>query len=369
MQEDFHYYATYCAAILAGYKHEDSLDICYCAQLVDVCSRTFLKKLNAPIDAATTMLEREMVESRTDIIGLQDITRIWASFHYLPYDLNATKPKCSKWYLDRYRLICKPNGQLVERTVEVAKDKPIQSVGIAMHVLADSWAHSYFAGTPSLVINNAGNDFFEIMPNGDERPISFTYNPAYDDDIENAAYVNSLFQSRENSVMNLGHGRAGNLPNYSFIKYRYVPAWNDDNVIVKDNPIDYFRAFTQMVSAMEYLKGNKRTFAKGNYDYDTVKPYADRIYGILTKRQLDASEDWKAFGEELSGQTIPRFNIDKYQAEYMSAPKKYKDQTFLGKFMKGALAQKGMVTDEIFRSGNILAGFTKGLHLLVYRGK
>jgi hypothetical protein len=42
MQEDFHYYATYCAAFLAGFTHEEALDICYSAQFVDLCSRTLL---------------------------------------------------------------------------------------------------------------------------------------------------------------------------------------------------------------------------------------------------------------------------------------------------------------------------------------
>jgi len=35
MQKDFHYYATYCAAVIAGYNHEDSLTIAYSAQFVD----------------------------------------------------------------------------------------------------------------------------------------------------------------------------------------------------------------------------------------------------------------------------------------------------------------------------------------------
>ncbi len=54
MQEDFHYYATYCAAFLAGYSHKESLDICYSAQFVDECSRTFLATINGPSEAATT---------------------------------------------------------------------------------------------------------------------------------------------------------------------------------------------------------------------------------------------------------------------------------------------------------------------------
>ena len=56
MQKDFHYYATYCAAWLAGYSHEESMQICYSAQLVDWCSATFLSKLKGPRAAATTQL-------------------------------------------------------------------------------------------------------------------------------------------------------------------------------------------------------------------------------------------------------------------------------------------------------------------------
>ena len=45
MQEDFHYYATYCAAYIAGYSHEESLEIAYSAQFVDCCTVTLLKKI------------------------------------------------------------------------------------------------------------------------------------------------------------------------------------------------------------------------------------------------------------------------------------------------------------------------------------
>ena len=89
MQEDFHYYATYCAAYIAGYSHDESMTICYSAQFVDMCSRTLLGKLKAPLSAATTQLQLELMDARTDPTGLQDITRIWSSFHFLPRDLYA----------------------------------------------------------------------------------------------------------------------------------------------------------------------------------------------------------------------------------------------------------------------------------------
>nr|MCR4740388.1 hypothetical protein [Lachnospiraceae bacterium] len=290
--------------------------------------------------------------------------RIWSSFHFLPRDLNAEKKHCTKHYLNKYRLICGPNGDLLVKTVELAKDKPLQSVGIAMHVLADTWAHTNFAGTPSLVINNTNYVFYELFPGGDdyiEKQIRFVHKTSVPDDLENSVYTNSLYQSNENSIMNLGHGRAGHLPDYSFVRYRYLPAWGEYAEITKDNPSDYFRAFTQMIYAMKYIRGVNPSFEKDTYDMAAIEPWKDRIKGIIEKRQLLASDDWKAFGEEMSGQEIEDFVIDKFFDEYTGKAKKEKDDSFLGKFIRGAIAHKGMVIDEILRTGNKLAGKVKGV--------
>ncbi|MCR4903466.1 MAG: hypothetical protein K6A23_11460 [Butyrivibrio sp.] len=359
MQEDFHYYATYCAAYLAGFSHEESLDICYSAQLVDLCSRTFLSKVKGPLNAATTQLQLEMMDSRTDIIGLQDITRIWASFHFLPKDLHAMRDKKNKRYMNKYRLICGPNGSLMVKTVKLARGKSLQHIGIAMHVLADTWAHMYFAGTPSLVINNTNDHFYAFNDEkNDWEKIKFNHNPASPDNIEKSYYTNSLYQNSENSIMNLGHGRAGHLPDYSFIKYKYLPAWGNYQEIIKDNPSDYYKAFGQMVYAMKYLRGEEEIFVRDKYETNALVGYEDKINEILRKKQLLACDDWKKFGEELSGKAIEDFDVEKYQNEYINANEQEKISTFLGKFFIGALEQKGMVTNSIYRSGNILAGFS-----------
>ena len=358
MNKDFHYYATYCAAILAGYSHAESLDICYSAQFVDWCTVTFLTSVRAPRHAATTQLQMEMMDVKMNAIGLQDITRIWSSFHFLPYDLYAEKPHCGKRYLSKYRLICKPNGDLLVDTVKLAKDKSLQAVGLSMHVLADTWAHRYFAGTPSLVINNTNGYFYEIMPDGSERKIKFSHNPGAADDLEKSVYVNTLFRTEENTIMNLGHGRAGHLPDYSFVRYKYLPAWGEYEEIVKDNPSDYYCAFTQMVYAMKYLRGETETFEVGRYDSESVEPYREEIMRIITKRQPDSSEDWKALGVKLSGKEPEPFDLERYQSEYTSAGKDKKNDTFIGRFILAALSQKSMVTNRIYRSGNKLAGYS-----------
>ena len=358
MQADFHYYATYCAAYLAGYSHEEALALCYSDQFVDCCTKTFLKSISATVHAATSQSQAELVDMRSDVIGLQDITRIWASFHFLPRDLKAPTPRATKDYKNKYRLICGPNGDLVADTIELAKGKSIQAAGIAMHVLADTWAHRNFAGTPSLVINNTDNSFYEILPDGTLKKIAFKHSPGAADDVENNVYNSTVFNTSENSILNLGHGHAGHLPDYSFIRYKYMPAWDNYRECLKDNPSDYYNAFCQMVFAMRYLRGQVGSFKTETYDEDTVKPYKDRIMEILTKRQEDASEDWKALGMELSGEDIPDFDVSTHVEEYKNASSEERDDTFLGRFILAALQQKSMVTNKIYTSGNLLAGFS-----------
>ena len=362
MQRDFHYYATYCAAYIAGYSHSESLDIAYSAEFVDHCSVTLLQKIGAPRHAATTQLKLEMMDAPTDIIGRQDITRIWASFHFLPGNLHAKPEKrCGRSYLNKYRLICQPDGALLVDTVKLAKGKSLQATGVAMHVLADTWAHRNFAGTPSLVINNTNGHFFELIPEDGgyrERKMDFNHNPSAVDDPESGKYTNSLYQGDENSIMNLGHGRAGHLPDYSWVRYRYMPAWGGFKEIIKDNPTDYMNAFCQMLYALRYLRGEEETFETGKYDREPIRQWEDEITEIFLKRQLNSCAEWKRLGERLSGSKIEAFDIDKYQQEYIQAEKDKKDDTFLGAFMLAALAQKSMVTNRIFTSGNLLAGIS-----------
>jgi hypothetical protein len=318
-----------------------------------------LEKIGGPQHAATTQLQLEMMEARTDLLGLQDITRIWASFHFLPRDLHADV-KGSRAYQDKYRLICGPNGDLLVSTVNLAKGKSLQAVGLAMHVLADTWAHRYFAGTPSM-INNTDYWFYELVPEDGvfkERRVIFRHNPGGKDDLETGAYINTPFQPSENSVMCLGHGRAGHLPDYSFMRYKYLSAWGNYEVTLKENPNDYYRAFCQMIYAMKCLRDDSAAFEKERYDLEAVAPYEIEIRKILEKRQLDSSADWKAFGEKLSGKEIPEFDVEQYTEDYRTASEEDKDDTFLGKFILAALAQKSMVTNAIFKSGNLLAGYS-----------
>ena len=362
MQLDFHYYATYCAAYLAGFKPADAKVIATASQFTDECTKTLLGAIGAPVAAATTQTNFELADTRTDPVGLQNITRIWSSFHFLPADLNADPGFGTKRYKNKYRLLCGPNGELVGDTLKLAHNKGLEAIGLSMHILADTWAHRYFAGTPSLVINNTNDHFFEYIvgENGEdtERRVTFRHSATASDDLEKDLYTSSMYQAGENSVMNLGHGRAGHFPDYSFAKYRYLPAWNCYNEIVKNNPEDYYKAFCQMIYAMKCLRRDEFDFAKDTYDFEAAEPYRREIEKILNKRQLIASEDWKKFGEKLSGEVICDYNRSLIIDEYKNAAPKEEQDTFIGRFTLAAMAQKSMVTAKIFNTGNLLAGFS-----------
>ena len=370
MNSDFHYYATFCAAYLAGYTAEESRNIAWCAQFTDCCSATFLTRVRGPKEAATTQLQLELANARTDLIGLQKITRIWASFHFLPGDLTA-EVSGGKFYRDKFRLICNVNSPLLKETVNLAKENGTEAAGLAMHVLADTWAHRFFAGTPSLVINNTNYHFYELITeNGGlrERKVTFRHNPSAPDDLDRGIYNNTVMRLGESAIMNLGHGRAGHLPDYSFMRYRYMPAWGNYTVVTKNNPSDYMRAFRQMVYALRCIRGAEGEFCLCRYDTGAVDPWASEIKSILTKRRPDASEDWKALGLRLSGFELPGFNISEYEQEYLSAQGDGKDDTVLGRFFMAALRQKSMVTNKIFMSGNPLAGISVDYALGGFKG-
>ena len=70
---------------------------------------------------------------------------------------------------------------------------------------------------------------------------------------------------------------------------------------------------------MKALRGSAPAFEKDRYDFEAAAPYEEEIRAILEKRQMDACDDWKAFGEKLSGQTVPDFDLQQYQKEYLDA--------------------------------------------------
>ena len=135
MQVDFHYYATYAAAGFAGFTPAEMREIAEGAALIDFFNAAYLVKIGGPTEAATTQFQLDLADMTLNRQGIQEITQIWSSFHFLPGDLYA-EVKGSRWYRRKYRLICNTNSDLLVKTVELAKGRapmalmPIQATAV-----------------------------------------------------------------------------------------------------------------------------------------------------------------------------------------------------------------------------------------------
>lgn len=132
--------------------------------------------------------------------------------------------------------------------------------------------------------------------------------------------------------------------NYIFILFsaykimKLERAWGGYKEIIKDNPYDYEHAFAQMVYALSYLNGEIDVFEKDTYATDKIRTHLEIIRGIISKRQVDASDDWKTLGESLSVEEIPDFDMDEYIEQYMASQDK--SDTSLGRFLPGHFYKK-----------------------------
>lgn len=337
MNLDFHYYGTYSAARLAGYYADDAKVIAYYAQFVDECSKDFLIKNNIKDGTPTVQSDEEL---RALFISLKPYTEdeleeaaeIWGAFHFLPGNVNdeISPGGMSNSQKLIFKRLCMHDSILAVQTVKNAKaNGTLPAIGMAMHILADTWAHCYFAGIPEKFINDVPGDVWEADKNKSKSHYSCTpSNPL-----------------RDKSITYLGHARMGHLPDYGFMKYSYCPAWKNGAELIKDNPADFMKAFGQMIAALQYIKGDKENFNPGDFA-KLGRDTECRIQSIINTKKADTCVEWKEFienylfSEDEGG--LEDFDKDKCVNEYLSAGNI--NQTDLFKFLDAAKAHKQFVT-------------------------
>lgn len=263
MDIDFHYYATYVAAVLAGHKPEDAYTIAHAGQYIDdnEPSRA-LSRQKLGFDPVTSMFSTGEELSRNSDWSTMTIAHdraMWTAFHFLPGNIDQhlkyTGPRKhsgfwgQKWEYDelaeqQFKTLCHPDSPMaiamVNDTIQHHAED-LHMVGLRMHVLIDTFAHMLYSGSAAWHTNEVeqqpevwnGKQWVrcEIPP--------FTYTPAM------GLYYNSIIYT--------GHGRMGHVPDLPWVKYRYQPKWSN-KVIEKDNPTYYRRAFIEMVHAMSCIR-------------------------------------------------------------------------------------------------------------------
>jgi len=178
MYKDFHYYGTYVAARYAGYAPNEAQTIAHSAQYVDdsIHSR-LINKGEQGIDFQPIPTCHTTGELCWTTIGsgpsISELHQVWVPFHFLPGNYrsqalpdpnssmrirNYTGPQhdsgiFTSWnYDDRakweFKLQCLPDSPIstamINEIIDKYKGQPheLHLIGLRMHVLADTAAHS-----------------------------------------------------------------------------------------------------------------------------------------------------------------------------------------------------------------------------------
>ncbi|NJD76344.1 MAG: hypothetical protein FIB08_04515 [Candidatus Methanoperedens sp.] len=323
MNLDFHYYGTYVAARLAGYDKDPAQTIAHAAQYVDDSNESMLKDSLghyyisdfSPIPTVQSMWDMAKKDIFWSEEALNKIADIWVPFHFLPgnYGKNTnikqyTGPQTDsgslyRWTFDdestkQFKMLCQPNNLIVKTMINDIilnhknNDYTLHLAGMRMHVLADTWAHMFYIGMPAWFINDALEDVF-IVNGTAKTPYKWLRVWPWDDSTDiihgDTATPNMLAY---NSVVYLGHGRMGHLPDYPWYKYEYTPRWSK-NPITKDNTSYFLQAFKQLTKALECIKNN--TIFDINSYADLPAETENVIKKILstTPKDNDQSETWR----------------------------------------------------------------------------
>lgn len=301
MNLDFHYYVTYHAACEAGFNRSEAKEIAWSAQMVDEMTLELIKERKLK-ECEYVLTCQNIMDNLWDNCSwlsdeknetLQKVRKIWVPFHFLPGNLPnepATLHYSGKttWshlqYQDRderdFFCLCCPNSKLAEAmindTVQKANGRDcdidkLNLIGIRMHVLADTWAHQAFVGSPNYWINDVSGIVI-----GASDSVSQMKTPVGVSNYE---------------ITYLGHGRIGHLPDYGYAQYSYQPRWSSIPVNV-NNTQRFLSAYNQMVEAMKCILEN-RNFTITNAASGVLEEQVKDAITFYAQREEEIWKNWE----------------------------------------------------------------------------
>ncbi|KPU43505.1 hypothetical protein OXPF_29460 [Oxobacter pfennigii] len=368
MNLDFHYYGTYMAARVAGYSKEEAQIICYAAQLVD--DNTIHTQIDSlPFQEIVTYRDsKDIIEDAENPLPYTKedeaaAREIWCPFHFLPGNENYKVQYKGKMYAgvswlpiwnfehdskQKFKLMTLPQSSLANEMINRGTAKAtLEEIGLKMHILADTWAHQYFAGTPEWAINDIrqSKGLYEFQDNTwheihcilseNDLPKNHQYQvPGF----SSPYYVSPRY---------LGHAQIGHLADYGFVKFKYLPVWreefNGERHIERDNTEDFLKAFRQMVAALSKFK--KGTSFTASDDIKLEDKTEAEIKSVLSARKIDQSEEWIKAIKKLLGEDIPPYVINAWANRCRESSDKV--NTNYARFHNAAKEQKELVMNFI----------------------
>jgi hypothetical protein len=213
MDKEVHYYAIGFLARAAGFTKQHALTIAYASQYVDNATESEPIRIG---DMFFDPVRSTHVGLRAFNWGIQK--KIYIPFHFIP--ARPFDPT-----LEKYSFVTQRNSLFANMIFRKASLKSsdelsrLIGMGIALHTLADTWAHQGFSGRED--------------PINDVESIHEYHNSAWQNPLLQNIYLNILPK--------VGHAQAGFLPDTANLRWKYARAATKEE-IERDNPKEYLHA-------------------------------------------------------------------------------------------------------------------------------
>jgi hypothetical protein len=337
MDKDFHYYGIGFIARAAGFTQADALTIAYASQYVDNATES------EPIRVGNTLFD----PVRTAHNGLKAFNwgvqkKVFLPFHFIPP--NPLSPP-----YDSFTYITAPNSRFAGLILEKACRETQEllrliGIGIALHTLADTWAHQGFSGMADPVNNVEA--IFQFKGNSWKR---LTLGNIYLD-----------------LLPRVGHAQAGHFPDFPFLHWKYTRDATKEH-IERDNTMLFLSAaetiyhylvsiiksaYAPVIPWQNIQTDIRKIFMVSENDPDKRcrkwQNYYQQVFGDSSGYHYDAKQ-WRR--EALNPQNDKELAWDDYQPSEFSklsfAMTTGFYETRWVKFHRAALKQRNFVLEQL----------------------
>jgi hypothetical protein len=168
--------------------------------------------------------------------------------------------------------------------------------GLRAHVICDTYAHQDWACIPSDI-----NTYWGMTdPNSRGRNSSIMYLNRRSTEWETVTIKSTNLLSAPNlsgspSILgDLGHGWMGHLPDYSFIIYKYRPAWDaGKNELIRRNPDECKYAFIEMLNMFQRMKSKNVSYNRETLELvEDVIAYPMDITAAQPFPRVHSAQKW-----------------------------------------------------------------------------
>ena len=235
MQVDMHYFGTYTLARTAGLLPHFARIVATSSQFVDdnVDDIAIEFSDGGQVRCSASGHHGHYIEN----ISPHDQRTIWVPFHFLPGGEGETFTQ---------RLMCKKNSPILQEMLEhhlTLSHTPYAPflLGIAAHVLFDSYAHYNFSGVSSRT-NHVQQDTIKILePHHSQAALDEHRNNFFERFTHDTPNIRTNVEG-ELPAGALGHGTVCNYPDTPFLTWSYQPETTEPKTIRRSNTDDYMEA-------------------------------------------------------------------------------------------------------------------------------